>query len=211
MSENHQVLAFDSIQEEAAPDTIERAVTWLISNGYVCEALSECALGSEGGLGHRPGPNWRDVVDLEEEQRRWDLWGKALGRTPPDASEVLGDFLRLSTNCVETKKTRSVETALGLTYQASRPVCPACRNQTPEQVDELVVLIDRWWECERVEMECPTCRVSSRLEDWDWQPVWAFAQASMTFWNWPPISGDAIKRLSTALGGIRIRHLEGRL
>jgi hypothetical protein len=78
-------------------------------------------------------------------------------------------------------------------------------------VGDVAELAGRWHEREPVELECSTCLVRSRLEDWDWQPDWAFAQASMTFWNWPPISADAIKSLSAALGGIRIRRVEGKL
>jgi len=44
-----------------------------------------------------------------------------------------------------------------------------------KSVEEVSELAARWHGREPVELECPACRQRSRLEDWDWQPDWAFA------------------------------------
>jgi hypothetical protein len=211
MSDSFQVLAFDSIEEEAATSTAELAVSWMISNRYISAIPSKCVYGSEGGLGHSPGKHWQEFVDVAELQSEWDHWGKDHGQSPPDAAETLADFLTLATNGVEAHGRRGVESAMSYAHSETCAVCPSCGNKMCKQVAEISEFAARWQAHELVELECPTCLAKSRLEDWDWQPDWAFAQASITFWNWPPISADAINRLSAALGGIRIRRIEGGL
>jgi hypothetical protein len=214
MGDYFQTLAFDSIEEEAGAGTARAAVSWMVSNGYVCESLSECVYGSKDGLGHEPGPNWRGIIDLAEWQRRSDRAKKR--PVPPQIrhnfrESALDDFLAFKINGLEAHGRRGVETAMQFTNPEARPVCPTCGNRTSKPIDEVSEFAARWHQRERIELKCPACLVRSRIEDWDWQPDWAFAQASMTFWNWPPISDDAIKRLSAALGGVRIRRLKGKL
>jgi hypothetical protein len=108
MSDNYQTLAFDSIDESEAVSAAERAIQWMIANGYVCAERTDCVYGSEDGLGHRPGPRWRELVDESEEQRLWDLWSRRTGQPAPIAAEMVDQFLPLAINGLEATTGRHV-------------------------------------------------------------------------------------------------------
>src|SRR5262245_13292061 len=110
LGDNYHVLAFDSIVEKAAERTADQAVHWLISRGYICEAVSECAYG-EDGRGHKAGPEWLEIADEAEMQRLWSIWSKRTGQPAPSASETLGEFLALEINGVQASSRRGVHTA----------------------------------------------------------------------------------------------------
>lgn len=209
MSDNYQVLAFDSIEENAAQAIAHQAIGWLIARGCVCEVQSDSAYGPDG-LGHRPGSHWREIVDFDEEQCRWAEWSERTGRAVPSAADSFDDFLTLKINGVAASSQRSVHHSGENCRPEPEGVCPTCNVKSAPEVD-LGELAERWWRRETCELVCPSCMVTSRLEDWDWQPDWAFAEASLTFWNWPPISAEVISRMSAALGGVRVRRVDGRL
>jgi len=210
MSDNYQTLAFDSIEPEDAASVAEQSIRWLIANSYISEELSDCVYGSKDGLGHKPGGRWREIVDEQEDQRLWNVWASRTGKPPPQASERLADFLRLQINGVEASSKRSAHCS-GENCEASvSGVCPAC-GVSSVPTSDLNELAEYWWNEGASRLQCPECSVSSSLQDWDWQPHWAFSEAALTFWNWPPISASAVTQLSEALNNIRIRQIVGRL
>lgn len=209
MSDNYQTFAFDSIDEKDAHAVADHAIRWLVSRGYIADALSECSYGSDG-LGHKPCPNWREIIDEVELQRLWNVWSARTGKPSPSAHEDIERFLALQINGVEASRRRSVHTSGQNCGPGLEGTCPGCKAKFEPDFD-LAELAGRWWEREAVALACPSCLVESRLEDWDWQPDWAFAEAAVTFWNWPPICAEAISDLSTALGSVRIRRIDGRL
>lgn len=219
MSDNWQTLALDSVAADDAERVIEAALDWMKASGFIQTKLEDCAYGSDG-LGYRPGPNWVWVAD---NIRTWgDLWrswsriwrheAKPDYPGAPLDSDICdtSDFLRRFPNGVQARTGRCVCDP-GAYYDDFRTgVCPACGGEVDPEVD-FSELANAWYHGEQVGVLCPLCSKVSRLEDWDFQPYWAFAQAGLTFWNWPPISEQFKAGLLSTLSLPRVRHILGHL
>jgi hypothetical protein len=210
MSDSYQELAFDNVASSDANSVATSAIGWMVMKGYVSHHLSDCVYGAQGKLGHAPGPNWRLIID---ETRRWRGLVRVsdFAGTPPPGYDPRNDqlqFPNIFPNGVSARVGRTVcqagENWSG--YEAGK--CPACNQELDPGVD-LDALAGAWFEGLECKIECPSCQVASRLEDWDLQPYWAFAEASLTFWNWPPLSAWFVSDLSHALAHTRIRHVVG--
>jgi len=187
MSDNFQILAFDTVTTGEAPGVVETALGWMKAEGIIDSTPTDCVLGES--FGFRPGPNWSDVVEHPGNLR---------------------GFLTLWTNGVHAEA-RRVVCAFGELLTGFRTgVCPACGAEAEPQKD-IVELAAAWYERRDSDLQCPICSTASRLEDWDFQPFWAFAEAAVTFWNWPPLSEKFIANLVTRLSVPRVRHVVGRL
>lgn len=217
MSDTYQHIGIDRFDPASAERTVELALNWLVQRRYIMEGLSDCAYGPKDGLAHLPGPNWREVIQNPEAQARLDAenarrsaeWSARTGKLAKPFLEVSG-FPATYPCGVHASAGREVIHAGGNydpDLQGECPVCAAKMNWQENYID----LISRWHEGAETRLECATCRANSRLEDWDWQPGWAFGLASVTFWNWPELSRNFIDELSLVLGGARLRRVFARL
>ena len=213
MGDNYQRIGIDRIDPAAAERIVGRALHWLIERGYIMEDLSDCAYGPKDGLAHLPGPNWRDIIQNPEAQvriaaenaQRLAEWSARTGKLVKPFLEVSGFEARHPCG-VHAEAGREVVHAGGNYDPDLDGRCPACNAKMKWQ-ENYTDLVVSWHEGMETLLECATCKASSKLEDWDWQPGWAFAQASITFWNWPELSRSFIDELSGVLGGARLRRV----
>lgn len=213
MSDNYQRLGIDRIDPASAERIVGRALHWLIERGYIMPDLSDCAYGPKYGLAHLPGPNWREIIQNPEAEARLDAenaqrlaaWSARTGKPVKLFLEVSGFPARHPCG-VHGAAGREVIHPGGNYDPDLEGQCPVCyaRMKLPDDYNDLV---SSWYEGMETLLECATCQARSTLEDWDWQPGWAFAQASITFWNWPELSLGFMDELSAVLGGARLRRV----
>jgi hypothetical protein len=86
--------------------------------------------------------------------------------------------------------------------------CPSCASRVALRDgsgptlawDLLIDAIERWADGGPDTLACPRCGASGCLGQWRMQPPWAFGTMMLTFWNWPPLSEEFIRRVSNRLG-----------
>jgi hypothetical protein len=60
--------------------------------------------------------------------------------------------------------------------------------------------IGRWYEGGSGEVTRAHCGRDVGLNDWRWDPTWAFGCLGFTFWNWPPLRDSFVTEASRLLG-----------
>ena len=91
---------------------------------------------------------------------------------------------------------------------ADRVACPGCRAEADwEWVSEA---IGDWHAGGDGRSACPACGRSLALNDWDWDPAWAFGCLGLRFWNWPPLRPSFVAEIASRLGH-RVVMVTGRL
>ncbi len=189
MSDNFQTLAFDTVRAAEIQKVARIGLDWMIARGFVRADQTDCVYAADNGLGHRPGPNWRQIV---YEARDFD-----------------DDFLRLAVNGVHAAIGKGVYNAAEYSNDA-KGACPAC-GEVPDPQFDYLPLAEAWFNGAVVSVPCPLCSTTSLLEDWDFQPCLAFAEGALKFWNWPLLSEEFKKDLLRILSLSRLRHLVGHL
>jgi hypothetical protein len=198
MSDSYQTLALDTVTANEAPAVIDIALNWMKAEGFILHRPEGCVFGS--GTGFRPGPNWQRIIDDP------GTWARPVG-----SGKCWSDnFLTLAANGVQADASRVVHQSGGNLSGFRSAPCPSCGKAVYLQ-EEMSQLAGEWFEGSAVDILCPFCSARARLEDWDLQPHWAFANAALTFWNWPSLSGAFRAALTKTLGVSRLRHLFGRL
>jgi hypothetical protein len=124
-----------------------------------------------GGAGHAPGQRYTDAVSDEH---------PALLETRPNGLEVVTG--------------RTVFNPIG----ADRVACPRCH--TAAAWDGVEDAIDEWHAGGDGRRACPVCGHTVALNDWDWEPRWAFGCLGLTFWNWPPLRPDFVAGVAGRFG-----------
>lgn len=148
-------------------------VKWLLKTEVVAgEPVDECVL---GGTGYRPGRRYAEA--LADPAEDW--------------------FLKFQINGVEVVTERTV-------FDAGQGelcvLCPRCLNEV-EFDDVIEPGIAEWWSgAGNGDRACPRCGARSALNEWDWQPPWAFGYLGLEFWNWPPLSERFIDATGKRLG-----------
>lgn len=122
-------------------------------------------------LGHAPGPRFADAV------------------TNPA-------FPCVATRGVEIRTGRSV--FHGGQSGIDRISCPNCRAVTPTA--EMIDSVGGWFDTGLTEHPCSACGAVAELNDWRWEPRWAFGYFGLRFWNWPELSRRFVDELAARLG-----------
>jgi len=91
---------------------------------------------------------------------------------------------------------------------ADRVACPGCAAAA--DWDWLSDAIGDWHAGGDGRRACPACGRTLGLNDWAWEPAWAFALLGLRFWNWPPLRPAFVAEVGRLLGH-RIVVVAGRL
>jgi RNA polymerase subunit RPABC4/transcription elongation factor Spt4 len=207
LSDNFQILAFDTVSANEAASIGDMAIRWMINAEYISGFRTECVF-SEDSLGYSPGPNAIEIVDIAREFRGL--------RRPAHvfiADEAMADTKATRINGVRSTVGHAVFTAGQNASGFDGGVCPACgtRNVREDVEDILVAHASAWFDRRPSKLMCPACGHSFTLEDWDFEPYWAFSELAMEFWNWPILSENFLTGMKRATGISRIRQIVGRL
>lgn len=174
---------FQTIVDRDATETdasvlAETVLAWLVSQGIVEAARTDCVLGASDG-GYAPGPHMEEWVDDPDEARRMTRG--------------------LKTNGLELITSKTVFWSVSTDYQ---PVCP--RGDTPTLPDEWLDAAGEWEQSTGPALvPCPTCRGTYPVTEWSFEPGFAFGSLGFTFWNWPPFLS---RRLIDAVGRLLSPH-----
>jgi hypothetical protein len=211
MSDGYQMLCFDTIKEQQAQHVTDATLSWMKEAGFIASTTEYCVYDGDGH-GYRPGPNWVSIVD---DTRRWRGLVRSddfIDSNPPPGARPykLANFLELTRNGVHARVGREVCGAGENVSAFTGGICPSCKNESGLNV-EIGELAADWHFGAEVTVECSRCGSASRLEDWDFQPFWAFAEAALTFWNWPPLSEPFVRDLARQVSVPRLRHIVGHL
>ena len=171
MGDDTEKLVAEEVPAGEAPTLAEKLVDWLISREIIQPEKTDSVLGSEEG-GYPPGPNWSEAVDD---------WNRSPGE--------------LRTNGLEVITERRVFYARALDVY-----CPACDT---EQFDrpEVMETVGEWHEGnDDASIVCRECEQEVPLEDWEFDPPWAFGHLGLVFYNWPALSEAFIRACEDQLG-----------
>ncbi|HEY7200635.1 MAG TPA: hypothetical protein VIC57_10505 [Candidatus Dormibacteraeota bacterium] len=89
-----------------------------------------------------------------------------------------------------------------------RVACPGCSEAA--DWDWLSEAIGDWDAGGDGRRTCPACGRPLGLNDWGWEPAWAFGFLGLRFWNWPPLRPAFVAEVGRRLGH-RIVLVAGRL
>jgi hypothetical protein len=146
--------------------------SWLIKTGIISgDANADCVL---SGTGYPPGPRYHDAVTTAGTDR----------------------FLSLRTNGMALVTGRTVFYG----DPGADVSCPGCGTQI-RFAEVIVPAMEEWHTgtgsgCR----PCPQCGMRHSLNEWRWQPPWAFGYLGAEFWNWPPLSTVFVLHVSSRLG-----------
>jgi hypothetical protein len=181
MGDMFQTICDTEASEDEAASLAARTVDWLVSAGIVQAERTNCVLGND--LAHPPGPRCFDAV------------------AEPDLADPWTDGLEIVTG-------RTVF------HSGQDPIdnasCPHCEtrfrfydedwNYDESLWEPFGHAIRTWHESGLGTFSCPRCATPSGLNDWRWEPQWAFGYLGFTFWNWPDLSPEFMAEFTRRLG-----------
>lgn len=172
VGQHFQKLADIGAAGSDAPALAAELISWLVEAGIISGAADAgCVL---AGTGYPPGPRYHDAV------------------TTAGGDRVL------------SLRTNGVAVVTGRTVFHGDPgadvSCPGCG--TPVRFAEVIAPAIGEWHAGagNGSRPCPQCGTRHALNEWDWQPPWAFGYLGVEFWNWPPLSRTFAQRVSSRLG-----------
>jgi len=75
--------------------------------------------------------------------------------------------------------------------------CPCCGSLVG--MDELSAVIGAWYDGDATPAACPGCDGGVGINDWAWDPAWAFGHLGFTFHSWPPLSREFVAKVAARL------------
>ncbi|MFI7678959.1 hypothetical protein [Actinophytocola sp. NPDC049390] len=170
MGEWFQTIADVDATPDEAAGLADEVVAWLVAEGIVLGGRTHCLLGAED-LGYPPGPRCARAAD--------DV----------DVPFPVGDGL-------DVRIGRTV--FHGGQSGVDRVSCPHCGASA--EWDEVSDTIGTWFESGVGGHSCRACGRTAGLNDWGWDPPWAFGYLGFTFWNWPPLGSGFVADVASRLG-----------
>ena len=176
MSDHAQVLAF-KIDGHAAMERAAEALAWLAERGIIEPLPSDCGLGA---LAHRPGPKVLDAV-----------------KSPPEKGGYF-DFRKGRTNGMEVHASMRATLQMGGESMPSFR-CPKCNTEI--DADEVLPLVEDVGNPFKgaPEVKCGKCKKAWPLDALAVEGA-AFANLTLRFWNWWPLTPKFVKELATVCG-----------
>jgi hypothetical protein len=168
---------------EGAPRLAASVSARLVAEDIVSGDLTDCVL---VGLGR--GPGLRRGTALE------------------DLRDVDGIWMTLSTNGLHIDVGREVY--YGGQGGVSDAACPNCGSV--ELFSDFSTALDDWYKTGTADHACPACTRRSPINDWRLEPQWGVGHLQLTFWNWPPLSKQFQKDVSTYLNDHRLLYIYDR-
>lgn len=157
------------------------------------------------------GDNFQTVVDLEVAAEEADELARSaldwLTATGVLSADVLVSWDETASEGLVIATGRTVFPSMTGDWWVT---CPRCGWATdPEQTvlddvegpwEVLMETIGEWHSGGSGVLDCPRCRGGVELNDWHWDPPWAFGCLGFTFWNWPDFSPEFLRKFSAKLG-----------
>jgi hypothetical protein len=166
--------------EVEAPALAEKVLAWMVSEGVVVAERTDCVLGSEGG--HRAGPRYDAAVTAPPRSGGVDGVHAEVRRGVYDPGQG-GVELVTCPRCAQSDRLQDEQT-----YE------PTARWES------VVEAIERWYGGGPGELTCDHCRQVIGLNDWCWEPPFAFGCVAITFWNWPLLRDSFVADVVRVLG-----------
>lgn len=188
MGDWFQIVADVEATEEEAPRLAESVVAWLVAEQIIQPGLSDRVLGT---VGYAPGPRYTE----------------ALGRDPADSYRVPGlrytegtapppSMLGIAPNGVEVRVGRAVFSTSGSGVE--NITCPHCAAVA--DWDDVSETVGVWFASGVGDHTCTACGRAAGLNEWRFEPPWAFGYLGLTFWNWLPLRRSFVTELGARLG-----------
>lgn len=171
MGDYYQIIADLDVSQEMAEHCVGQLRQWMISQKIIATGTSDCVLSSSPG--HAPAENY--IIAVQES----------------DPS-----FLKLRTN--------------GATFIAKHTVffggagstelvCSTCAGRF-KGGDSWTNAINEWYDHSgNGILACELCATKLPITEWQHDPPWAFGNAGVEFWNWPPLRRDFIEKVGNIL------------
>ena len=175
MGDRYQKIAAPQVAADAAGPTAQRVVAWLVDRRIIGRETTACVLGAPEG--YPPGAGVAAAVD----------------------GAATDNWRTLLTNGVEVITEWTVFWNL---EPATESRCPACgRDNGPDFFETTVFAgLAAWHRGDGdLTIRCGLCGASSPLRRWHFDPVWAFADFGLTFWNWPRLTDRFLEDLSAVI------------
>ncbi len=183
MGDRHQDIVIKNVENDELDNIAEKVVNYLIEEKIISSKKSDNVLGKD--LGYAPGEHWNLAVKYPEEEHFLELW----------------------TNGLEIRKGRTVFWADGGAFEKIE--CPKCGENNLHC--EWGELFGQWIENPTsANLECITCKESSSISEYKFEPIWALSNLGFVFWNWPIFKNSFIIELEK-LTGKQIIKVEGKL
>ena len=145
---------------------------WLLTKDIVAQAVTVSALYQRQAethgwvvpasmlanqrLVHPPGPNWHKACAAPSPMARFPNW-------------------------LDIQIERQVFDAGG---HGIGIFCPSCAAEQTALGDQWSAAIQAWVDAAPDTLVCPVCQFAAGLQDWRFDPVWAFGNLGFRFWNW---------------------------
>jgi hypothetical protein len=182
MSDNYQVIADLDVDLETAEAAVDRLREWMTMQKIIKAAISDCVLGEPQG--HAPDENY--VLAVEQPY----------------------PFLfKLKTNGARFIAKRTVFYSAG---NSNDLVCSNCGGRFEGQ-ESWSDAVNEWFENKGFGLlACAHCRVKFPITEWRHDPPWAFGNAGIEFWNWPPLRQEFVTKVGDVLRH-RVRLVWGKI
>lgn len=76
--------------------------------------------------------------------------------------------------------------------------CPHCGELV--ELNDITETVGQWYDGGDGLHGCTGCARSVHLNDWQWDPSWAFGHLGFTFESWPPLRPGFVQDIATRLG-----------
>lgn len=87
--------------------------------------------------------------------------------------------------------------------------CASCNFDITES--DWMDLVEKWfYGVESCEMTCPSCNSIAPITEFNFEPVWAFGELGISFWNWPPLKKEFIDEVEEVINK-KVKIVYGRI
>lgn len=199
MSNFAQIVVDTAVSAKQAPELANLVRAWLVEEQIIEQEESDSVL---GGMGHRPGINYRAAIKLRANTDRTIKISVPGPFTMREYHELLArpyedTFLGLWTNGVKFAVGRQVFDAGGNGIELE---CDAC-GVSFEPDDSWSDAVGEWFNGDDlVSFPCPSCGEQALLTEWRGPWPWGFGNLGIEFWSWPPLSDEFIHAITRKLG-----------
>jgi predicted RNA-binding Zn-ribbon protein involved in translation (DUF1610 family) len=152
----------------------QEILDWLIGEKIVRAELSDCVL-RENQLGYAIAEGARDILE--------------------DPSSAFSGLLTCGLD-ISQERTVFYQTEL------EKVTCPSCGIYIGnlEDGEHFMQWLDEWYGEAKDNFECPSCHKEFDLNEFTFQPQWAFSDLGFTFWNWGAFKPSFITAFEEKIG-----------
>jgi len=174
MGASFQIIVDTEVASDQAQTVGQLALNWLKQQKIIGDACVGCTL-DKPDEGFLPGPQAMQAVDETD----------------------LDDFFKLRTNAFHVIVGRTIFFA----YPGPQLVrCPNCGyDAVANNKSSWQVALNAWKNEQPSGFQCKNCYMNLSVEKWIYDPIWAFGNLGLKFWNWPPLKSEFVEEMSLLL------------